>query len=197
MKRTAGYLTPFANGSMQEDPRLQEMLDYNTNQAANATATRMGGGRYGSAAIGNAFGSAIGAANNSTMLQANENARSRQLQASGLLGQMYQQGANNAFQAGAMLPGLNNLRYDGMSRLAGVGDFFDTRNQQQADMTRNNGWDQLGKYNSVVQGNGALGRSSTTPGPSAAQSILGGAATGAALLGPWGAIGGGLLGAFS
>jgi hypothetical protein len=130
------------------------------------------------------------------MLQANENSRNRQLQASGLLGNLYQQGVGNAMQASAMIPSLNNLRYDGMSRLAGVGDFFQDRAQTQADMTRNNGWDQLGKYNAIVQGNGALGRSTTTPGPSAAQSILGGAATGGALLGPWGAVAGGLLGAF-
>jgi hypothetical protein len=185
----ADSLSQFASGQYQEDPRLQQMLDTNADRAANAAATRFGGGRYGSAAIGNGVGSAVADANNATMLQSNENARNRQLSAAGTLGGL-------GMQSAAMLPTMNNLSYDPMSRIAGVGDFYDTRAQTALDMKRNNGWDQLGKYNAIVQGNGALGRSTTTPGPSAAQSILGGAATGGALLGPWGAVAGGLLGAF-
>src|SRR5690606_9261467 len=83
IRKTADYLTPFASGKFQEDPRLQRQLDINADRAANATATRFGGGRYGSAAIGNAMGSAVADANNATMLQSNENARTRQLQATG------------------------------------------------------------------------------------------------------------------
>lgn len=192
MTANAEILKGIAAGNQIEDPRLQQMLDANAERAANAAATRFGGGRYGSAAIGNGLGSAVADANNATMLQSNENARGRQLQASGLLGQMYDSGAARAFQAGAMLPTLNNLQYDPASRLAGVGDFYTGQKQARIDNQK----EQLNWYNGIINGNGRLGGSTTTPGPSRAQSILGGAATGGALLGPLGAIGGGILGAF-
>lgn len=205
MRQTWAELTPFSNGSMQEDPRLQQMLNTNADRAANAAATRFGGGRYGSAAIGQGVGSAVADATNPTMLQSNENARSRQLQAAstlgslnvagnGLLGNIYEGGLNRATQATSMLPALNELRYDGATRLAGIGDYFQQRDQAQHDYQG----DLLKERVGLMTALGGMGGTTIqkAPGPSAAQSILGGAATGGALLGPWGAIGGGLLGAF-
>lgn len=185
----ADALSQFAGGQFQEDPRLQQMLDTNAGRAANAAATRFGGGRYGSAAIGQGVGQAVADANNATMLQANENARNRQLSAAGTLGSL-------GMQSAAMLPTLNNLQYDPASRLAGIGDFWQQRAQQRLDNKRNYRRDDLSYYASILNGMGGLGgtKTMTTPGPSTAQRVLGGAATGGALLGPLGAVGGGLLG---
>jgi hypothetical protein len=122
MQNAAGLLKGIASGNQVEDPRLQQMLDTNADRAANAAATRFGGGRYGSAAIGNGVGSAVADANNATMLQSNENARNRQLQAQGMLGQLASTGANNMATWASMTPTLNELRYDGATRLGSVGD---------------------------------------------------------------------------
>lgn len=208
MQQAAGFLQPFASGQYQEDPRLVQMLNTNATRAADAAATRFGGGRYGSAAIGNGVGTAVADANNATMLQSNENARSRQLQATGLLGQLGDSAAGNAMQASAMLPALNNLQYDGASRLAGVGDFFQQRAQTNADYKRNYKNDALAAYAGLAGGMGNLGGTTvtTTPkqSPSLAQGILGGAASGAAIGskipgigGGWGALAGGILGGWA
>lgn len=214
LQRTAGYLTPFADGSMQEDPRLAQALETNANRAANAAATRFGGGRYGSAAIGQGVGQAVADANNATMLQSNENSRNRQMQASGLLGNMYESGLGRSFQASSMLPMLDNLRYASAERLAGVGDYEQNRAQteQDAQIAQYEGqqaypWMNLNNYNSIVRGLGSLGSTSIgikpQTGASTAQKAIGGVASGAAagsMFGPWGTaiggVGGGLLGAF-
>jgi hypothetical protein len=204
----ADYLNPFANGSMQEDPRLQAQLDINAQRASNAAATKYGGGRYGSAAIGHHSGNAVAEANNATMLQSNENARTRQLQASGMLQQLYDTGAAQkmqggaaqagidtgargaAMQAGSMLPMLNELRYDPATRIAGVGDFIQGRLQTQRDAkvdqinaNREANWKHLDRYRAVVQGLAPFGstKQSTAPGASRAQGLLGGAMAGAGM----------------
>lgn len=122
LTKTAGYLDNFANGSYQEDPRLQAaMAARETRAANNAASLASGSGRYGSGAMGHTMGTAMADSSNELMLQSNENARNRQLQASGMLGSMYSDGLGRAAGAAAMLPGLNELRYDGADRMAGLG----------------------------------------------------------------------------
>ncbi|MDG2570838.1 hypothetical protein P7L87_25130 [Vibrio parahaemolyticus] len=220
LQQAAGYLTPFANGSYQEDPRLERQLDINADRAANAGATRFGGGRYGSAAIGAGIGNAVADANNGIMLQSNENARNRQLQASGILGDMYQgaanrgvsaagamgslysQGADNMSTAAALAPAFNTLRYDSASRMAGVGDVRHQYAQSKYDAP----FDRLAQMAGYITPIAGMGKvvNSTKDGPSAAQGILGGAFTGGKIgsaFGPWGTaagvVGGGILGGFS
>jgi hypothetical protein len=215
LARTAGYYENFANGSYNEDPRLQRQLDINADRAANAGATRFGGGRYGSAAIGAGIGNAVADANNGIMLQSNENARNRQLQATQGLDGLYQgaanrgasaagamaslasQGAQNMATWGSMTPALNDLRYDGASRVAWIGDFLQGRHQTAYD--NRNGYGNLKNYTGILGGMGNQGATtvSKTPGPSAAQSILGGIGAGAKLgssFGPGGTLAGGILG---
>lgn len=206
MQQAAGLLGNFASGQYTEDPRLLATIERERNNATNAAATRFGGGRYGSAAIGQGLGQAQAAATDQLMLQSNENARNRQLQATGLLGQLADAGANNMATWGAMSGELNNLRYDPASRLAGVGDFLQNRTQGRIDQRANFPKQNLNWYTGILGGMGNQGSTTvnTTPGPSAAQSILGGAAMGAGIGGKipglgagWGALGGGLLGLFA
>jgi hypothetical protein len=107
---------------------------------------------------------------------------------------------------------LNELRYDGASRMAGVGDYFQNRAQadrdnQIANYTGNQTapWEQLARYASVVNGQAPFfgTQQKTVPNQrgSTAQRLIGGATAGAgmgSMFGPWGtglgAIGGGLMG---
>ncbi|WP_040639336.1 hypothetical protein [Microvirga lotononidis] len=205
MQDAAGYLTNFANGSYQEDPRLKQAIADRENRAALSTATLMGGGRYGSAGIGAKMGESLGNASNDLMLQSNENSRNRQLQAAGQLGSLATAGAQNQLGWGSLASELNNLRYDGASRLAGIGDFIQSRDQARIDQKANFPKENLNWYTGILGGMG--GQGSTTierkPGPSAASSILGGALGGATMganipgLGAgWGGILGAGMGAF-
>ena len=204
MSDAAGYLTNFANGSYNEDPRLQRVLNAERTKATNAALTSLGGGRYGSNAIGQGIGNAQAAATDQLMLQSNENARNRQLQASGQLSSLAAQGANNMATWGSMSSGLNDLRYDGASRIAGMGDYI--QNRQQTAYDNRNGYGNLNSYVGILSGMGNAGSTqiTKTPGPSGAQSILGGAAMGAGIgskipgLGAgWGGILGAGIGAFA
>ena len=140
LRQSASYLDQFANGGYQEDPRLAAAMQARETRAANnAASLASGSGRYGSGAMGQTMGTAMADSSNELMLQSNENARNRQLQASGSLAGLYgsaadrSQSANGAMAgiysdglgraagAASMLPGLNELRYDGANRMAGLG----------------------------------------------------------------------------
>lgn len=216
MTQANDYYTPFASGQYQEDPRLQAQLDINAKRALNGGATMFGGGRYGSAAIGQGIGSAVADANNGVMLQNNENARNRQLQAiganagiqlqgGGLLGQMGEGARSSALQSVSQLPMLNNLGYSGAERMAGLGDYFQSRSQERQDLP----FARLGQYAGLIGQMGGMGGTVTKPkGATSAQGAIGGAFAGGGLgaelgkavpsIGGWGtaigALGGGLLG---
>jgi hypothetical protein len=180
MQDSVGYLTNFANGSYQEDPRLAAAIAEREKRAMNGAATQFGGGRYGSVAIGQGMGGAMATAGNDLMLQSNENARNRQLQAAGQIGQLGTAGAQNMATWGSMSSGLNDLRYDGASRQAGIGQYLQDRTQGRNDQRAGFGWQNLGNYAGILGGMGNQGGTtiSKTPGPSAAQSILGGGLAG-------------------
>ncbi|MBQ0820731.1 hypothetical protein KBI52_10990 [Microvirga sp. HBU67558] len=220
LQESAGYLKNFANGSYNEDPRLLSVVNAEREKALNSASTRLGGGRYGSAAIGTGFSNAASQATDQLMLQSNENSRNRQLQASGILGDMYQsaanrgasaagamgslysQGADNMSTAAALAPTFNALRYDPASRMAGVGDVRHQYSQSKYDAP----FDRLAQAAGYITPIAGMGKvvNSTKDGPSAAQGILGGAFTGGRIgssFGPWGTLagvlGGGILGGFS
>lgn len=206
MTDASGYLTNFANGSYQEDPRLLGVVNAERENALNSASTRLGGGRYGSNAIGTGFSKAASQATDQLMLQSNENSRNRQLQASGQLGSLAAQGANNMATWGAMSPMLNELQYDGAARQASIGQYLQDRTQGRIDQKANFPWQNLQNYTGILSGMGNQGATtvSKTPGPSAAQSILGGAAMGAGIGGNipgvgagWGGILGAGIGAFA
>jgi hypothetical protein len=132
LRQAAGYLQPFANGSMQEDPRFQQMLDTNANRAAMQGASMASAkGRYGSGAMGTDMADRIGEANNALMYQNNQAARQQQLQASGMLGDLYGSASNRAMGAMQMVPTLDALKYAGADRAAQVGDFYQQRAQDE------------------------------------------------------------------
>ncbi|UVF22863.1 hypothetical protein HPT29_028340 (plasmid) [Microvirga terrae] len=209
LQEAAGYLKNFASGQYNEDPRLLATVERERNNALNAAKTRMGQS-YGSAGMGAGFANAAAGATDQLMLQSNENARNRQLQSAGILGDMYQgaanrglsaagamgslysQGADNMMGAMSMTGALNNLRYDPASRLASVGDYYQQRDQAKYDAK----FDRLSQLSGFINPIAGMGKTTTATKatPSAAQGILGGAMAGNSLLGPWGAIGGGILG---
>lgn len=165
LNRTAGYLTSFADGSYQEDPRLQQaMAARETRAANNAASLASGSGRYGSGAMGTTMGNAMADSSNELMLQSNENARNRQLQAAGQLGNLYEGGLGRAAGAAAMLPGLNEMRYDGADRMAGLGAQEDAFQQSllnskvdKYNQTQARPWEQLQRFWSYPSSAAQLG----------------------------------------
>jgi hypothetical protein len=157
MTDAAGLLRGTATAEPGQNPYIREMMQYNADQAGNAAATKFGGGRYGSAAIGNGLGSAVANANTGLQAQAYEGDMGRRLQAQGLLGQLASTGADNMETWSSMSPMLNELRYDGANRLSSAGD-------AQANFK----WDRLGKYAGTI--GQLLGLNSTTNSTGTAQS---------------------------
>jgi hypothetical protein len=98
-RQAAGYMDPFARGDFQEDPRMLAALKAREGRAMNSASTSFGNGRYGSNAIGRGVGSALAEAGDELMYQSNESARNRQLQASGMLGDLYTTGAGQKLNA--------------------------------------------------------------------------------------------------
>lgn len=195
LRKTQGYLDNFANGSYTEDPRLTSMLDTNARRAANAGATMFGNGRYGSAGIGMGIGDSVSRANNETIYASNESARNRQLQASGMLGDLGNTAANRSMAANAglgqlgegarqagmqgttLIPSLNDLRYDGAERLAGIGDYMNNWNNNTDD------WNATSNYINALQGLGGMRTAQQTKGSegSSAQKAIGMASAGVGL----------------
>jgi hypothetical protein len=182
----AGQMNQFADGSMQEDPRLAQALQAREGRAMNGAATMFGGGRYGSAGIGRGMGSAMAEAGNELMLQSNENARNRQLQAQGMLGDLYGTGAGQKLQgAGAMgdlysggraaalasaglLPAMAGVKYYDSDQLTKAGQVHTDRAQAERDakIKRYEGqqsgdaqFDQLERLTAALSGMGRVGNS--------------------------------------
>jgi hypothetical protein len=168
LRQAQGYLDPFARGDYTEDPRLTARLQQQTDDSMNASATRFGGGRYGSAGIGRGVGEALSNATNDTILQANEAARGRQLQASGMLGQLSEGVAGRAQQgrlgALSMIPGMDALKYQGSDRLMELGNTAQDRAQgiladkvNRYNAAQARPWEQLGRANAIYTGIGQMG----------------------------------------
>lgn len=149
------------------------------------------------------FGRQAGAG--STLAGMQQNDLSRQLGALGTLGNYGESNLNRQLQASTLMPSLNTYAQANNRGLMEIGGYREqqAQNELQDAMNRWNfgqtgGWDQLNRYNAVVQPMAALGGSSQTTQP--AQSAMGGAIQGGvggalagSAFGPWGtAIGGGL-----
>jgi hypothetical protein len=157
-------------------------------RAMNAASTSFGGGRYGSNAIGQGVGRSLAEAGDELMLQSNEAARNRQLQASGMLGDLYTTGAGQKLQgtqgmgnlyegarsaslaAAGMQPSLEALKYLGADKMMQAGQAYTDRTQTERDalikrfenqQAGTAGWDALAKYVGALSGMGKAGGTST------------------------------------
>lgn len=137
----------------------------------------------------------------------------RQLQAGQALGQLgmgglealgglYSDIGQQQFRAGSLTPTLQQMQYADIDRLMGVGGTIEDQAQRLIDADRAR-WEygqqlpqnMLQNYANIIYGlPGSYGQTaSTTPGGSRLTGAAGGALSGAAL-GPWGALGGAVLG---
>ena len=118
---------------------------------------------------------------------------------------MYGNINQNQYRAGTLAPGFRDSQYGDASRMMGVGGMVEDQaqrmmgaNQDRWNFNQQAPWQNMNNYANTIYGlPGGYGtQSQTTPGGSRLAGAAGGAMTGAAL-GPWGALGGGILGAFS
>lgn len=120
----------------------------------------------------------------------------------GAMGDLYGNIAQNQFRAGSLMPSYNDMQYGDIQRLMGVGGMVEDQaqrmmgaNQDRWNFGQNAPWQNLQNYANVIYGlPGGYGtQTATQPGGSRLQGALGGAMSGAAL-GPWGMLGGAVLG---
>lgn len=120
----------------------------------------------------------------------------------GAMGDLYGNIAQNQFRAGSLVPTYSGLEYGNMDRLMGVGSQIQNQAQNLigSEMDRWNfgqqaPWQALNQYANTIYGlPGGYGtQTSTQPTGSRLQGAMGGAMSGAAL-GPWGMLGGAILG---
>jgi len=118
---------------------------------------------------------------------------------------MYGNINQNQYRAGTLAPGFRESQYGDANRMMGVGGMVEDQsqrmmgaNQDRWNFNQQAPWQNINNYANTVYGlPGGYGtQTSTQPGGSRLQGAAGGAMSGAAL-GPWGALGGGILGAFS
>lgn len=120
----------------------------------------------------------------------------------GAMGDMYNAIGNNQFRAGSLAPSFSGLEYGNMDRLMGVGNQIQGQAQDilGGDMQRwafnqQAPWDALNNYSSAIYGlpAGFGTQTQTVPKGSRLSGAAAGAMSGAAL-GPWGMLGGAVLG---
>jgi hypothetical protein len=118
------------------------------------------------------------------------------------MGDLYGNIAQNQFRAGSLVPGYTGLEYGNLDRLMGVGNQIQGQaqdviggNMQRWGFEQQAPWDSLNNYASVIHGlPGGYGTQTTSqPKGSRLAGAAGGAMSGAAL-GPWGMLGGAVLG---
>jgi hypothetical protein len=171
-----------------------------------ATAARaFGGSRHGvaealtSGEYGRQAGSMVANLRNQGYQQALQLAQQQQLQnqAAGLQGAQFRLGA--AQQLGQMGQAQTGADYLAAQTAMGLGGARQQFAQQQMDAARNLGLERLGIMQSALglQMPGMGGSTSTPTYTNPAAGALGGAMAGYQMFGPYGAIGGGLLGALS
>lgn len=132
-------------------------------------------------------------------LQAAQSLQAGALGGVGAMGDLYGAVDQSRARAGALAPIAQGMEYQNLDRLYGVGqNVQDMANQQiQDQMNRYQyyteaPWQQLGRYQSLVGGQGYGGTTNVTgpgQGPSRGQKAIGGAAAGAGIgsaFGPWG-----------
>lgn len=118
------------------------------------------------------------------------------------MGGMYGNIGQNQFRAGSLVPSFNDMQYGDIQRLMGVGGMIEDQtqrlmggNQDRWNFGQQAPWQNINNYANAIYGlPGGYGtQTSTQPGGSRLQGALGGAMAGSQF-GPWGALGGGILG---
>jgi len=185
------YLDP-ENGN----PYLKAQLDKMAEDIQNrVTSMAAGSGRYGSGTHQGVLSREIGSAVGDVLSTNYERERDRMMGASSAWNSALEGGLNRA--SGLALNGsqITDQLYAPYERMAGVGDYYDTRAQNLLDAQMNQfdrnamlPWDQLGRFAGLVNGTapyagGTTVQTGTTTAPSALQSALGAGGTLAGLLG--------------
>jgi hypothetical protein len=209
------YQDLYNKASSPDNPYLQAQLDAQNRQIADkVNSATSGQGRYGSAAHTDVLTRALSETDAPVLAQ--DYARRQQEMLAATQGQagVYQQGLAQAGQYAQLLPALQQLQYLPAQNEMAIGSVYDQRAQAQLNdqiKMYNAGqaypWEQLSRYNAILQGTGGLGgqqvTSSTPYQAPFAQRLLGGAVAGGGLgsiFGPVGtgigALGGAALGGY-
>jgi len=187
--------TANGDGLKTVNPYLQQQIDAMNAQISDRVNGAMSAnGRYGSGAHTGVLSNQLGIANANILSTNWENSLNRQMQAGQSLADIYGQGLNRAGNMALNGSQITDQIYSPFERMAGVGDYYDQRNQGAADAN-------LQRYgiNSPLQKNDLSwlsGIANSTPSygqttssntpitkPSAVQSALGAGSTIAGLLG--------------
>ena len=155
-----------ANSSYSVSPELQKVLDAQAAKVGDSVnLNASAAGRYGSGANQSLLAKNVGDLTNSTIFNDYTNWQGRRDAANSNLFNMGQQGFNNL---GAAYTGLNAPNQDLMN-VGAMNEDLATRykndelrifNEQQ-----NKPWEQLGRYNAIASGAGAMGGTQTTTQP--------------------------------
>lgn len=226
-----GAATQFAmgNSAPQQDldlygmnsvnPYIDGMFQRGARQVTDAVNTQFAkAGRFGAnAAYGQGLGNALGDMYTNIAMPAYESAAARglqatgmrlnsQMQGAGMMGDLWNQGTQNAMAQQQLLPSLYQYGMAPATTMMGVGGMLDAYNQQQIDADKqrwdynqNAPWMLANNYASLMQGlpsAQSTTQTQTMPGTNRFMSALGGAASGFGAGGPWGAAIGGLAGLF-
>ncbi len=207
----------FANGSMMNNPYQSSALDaannaitraYQTATAPQTASAFEGSGRYGSGAYGQAvsqnqqdLATQLGNTDASLMNSMYQQNMGNMLQGAAGLSNNYNTAAQQQLAGSANAPNIVNSINGAATNLYNMGGNQQALQQQQISAP----WQLLNNYSNLIQGQ--YGGTSTSTQPyyqNQGAGALGGAASGAAMgsmFGPWGtaigAVGGGLMGAFS
>jgi hypothetical protein len=209
------YQDLYNKASSPDNPYLQAQLDAQNRLIADKVNSATSGmGRYGSAAHTDVLARALSETDAPVLAQ--DYARRQQEMLAATQGQagVYQQGLSQAGQYSQLLPSLQQLQYLPAQNEMAVGSIYDQRAQAQLNdqiklynAQQSYPWEQLSRFNAVLQGVGGLGgqqvTSSTPYQAPFAQRLLGGAVAGGGLgsiFGPVGtgvgALGGAALGGY-
>jgi hypothetical protein len=203
----------YKEASGQQNPVLQSLIDAQNRRIADKVNSSMAGaGRYGSGAHTDVLARAMSESALPILAQDYAQRQGLRMQSTGGLADLYGQGLQRAGQFSQFLPTIDQMRYAPNQRAMDVGNYYQNRAQgnlagqiSQYNAQQAYPWEQLARYNAIVQGAGGLGGSqiSSIPvqQPSTMQRLFGGAAAGAGIgsaFGPAGTavggLGGGLLG---
>jgi len=144
----------------------------------------------------------LGLGGYNTALQAGQGMGNLGLGGLGAMGDLYGNIAQNQFRAGSLMPSFNDMQYGDIQRLMGVGGMMEDQtqrlmgaNQDRWNFGQQAPWQNMNNYANTIYGlPGGYGtQAQTQPGGSRLQGAFGGAMSGAAL-GPWGMLGGAVLG---
>ncbi len=201
------------------NPYIDQMYQRGARQVTDSVNAQFAkAGRYGAnAAYGQGLGNALGDLHTSIAMPAYESAANRslsalntnlqsQMQGAGMMGDIWNQGIQNAQNQMQLLPSLYQYGLTPAQTMLGVGTAMDTYNQSLIDADKakwdyeqNAPWLAAQNYAALMQGLPSATSSTQTqtmPGQNRMMGALGGAASGFAMGGPWGAALGGIAGLF-